>query len=123
MYVQPVDLGDEIRKGFEALLALAPVVVSCPVFRELLHCRELGPLRSIIDRLFFGKTRRHDPAAKVSESLFGNIDVEWTYRCIVGRPLCLFYLCHFLVSFFGWREDLRKIALVDTKVTRKGVIG
>src|SRR5690349_24092450 len=49
MDVEAVDLGDEVRHGFQFCLALTPVVVSSPIARELLHYRELYALRCVRD--------------------------------------------------------------------------
>src|SRR5881396_2455281 len=49
MYVQPVDLGDEIRQGVQSRLDLAPIVLRRPIVGELLHRRELWALRLICD--------------------------------------------------------------------------
>ena len=76
--VHAVDLGCELRQGVELRLRLAPVVVGLPVARELLQCRELHPLRAILDQLAGGPPRRGDAAAQLGELLFGSVDVEGT---------------------------------------------
>ena len=75
----PVDLGGELRKCVELRLGLAPVVVGRPVAGEFLHRRQLHALRSVCDELLAGPARRLDPASQLSELLFGNLDLEWTY--------------------------------------------
>ena len=86
MNVEPVDLGDELRQGFQLRLALAPVVICRPIVRELLHRRELHALRCIRDRFPFGPPCRGDAPAEVGEFLFRNVDVEGTDSVVFNRP-------------------------------------
>ena len=72
--VDPVDLGDEVRQGREALLELAPVVVRRPVVRQCLDRLELHTLRGI--HLSVGPPRRLDAAAQVVELLVRDVDRE-----------------------------------------------
>ena len=65
--VDPVDLGDEMWQGLEALLELAPVVVSRPVVGQRLDRLELHALGGI--HLPVGPVRRLDAAAQVVELL------------------------------------------------------
>jgi len=44
MNVDPVDLGDEVRQGFQLRLALAPIVLCRPIPREFLNRRQLHAL-------------------------------------------------------------------------------
>src|SRR5215208_3978895 len=76
MNVQPIDLGDGVRKGLQLLLALAPVVLLRPIARERLHRREPRALRLIFDGLLFGPARRLDAPPKVVEVLFRHVDAE-----------------------------------------------
>src|SRR5262252_9824159 len=46
MNVEAVDLGDELRQGVQFLLAFAPIVICCPVTREVLNHREGTPCES-----------------------------------------------------------------------------
>jgi hypothetical protein len=88
--VQPVDLGDELRKGIELRLDLPPVVVPLPIVYELLQGRQRHALGFILDGLLVGPPRGRQAAAKVDEVLLGNIDAERTDRighgCRCGRP-------------------------------------
>ena len=74
--VEPVDLGDELRKGVQPRLDLPPVVVGRPVARELLHRRQLHALRRIGDGLLFGPARRGDALPEVDERLFRHLEAE-----------------------------------------------
>src|ERR671910_1203982 len=76
MDVQPVDLGEELRQGFQLRLALAPVVICRPIACEFLHRRELHALGLICDGLLFGPLRGRDAATEVEECLFRNVDAE-----------------------------------------------
>jgi hypothetical protein len=92
MDVQPVDLGDELRKGFQLRLAPAPVVIRRPVAREFLHRRERHALGLICDRLLFGPLRGRDAATEVGEGRFRHVDAEGPdfgmARGGLGRGLC-----------------------------------
>jgi hypothetical protein len=62
MNVEPVDLGDEVRQGFQPRLAFAPIVICRPVACEFLGRRELHALRCIHDRFVVSPPgRRHAP--------------------------------------------------------------
>src|SRR5215203_6903385 len=76
MDVQPIDLGDELRQGFQLRLALAPVVIRRPVACEFLHRRERHALGLICDGLLFGPLRGRDAATEVDECRFRNVDPE-----------------------------------------------
>ena len=79
--VDPVDLGDEVRQGREALLELAPVVVRRPVVGQRLDRLELHALGGI--HLPVGPVRRLDAAAQVVELLVGDVERERA-----DRPWC-----------------------------------
>ena len=72
--VDPVDLGDVVGKGGEALLELAPVVVRRPVGGECLDRLEPHALGRI--RLAVGPSRRLDAVAQVLELLLRDVDRE-----------------------------------------------
>jgi hypothetical protein len=74
--VEPVDLGDEVRNGVQARLALAPVVLGRPVASEVLHDRERDALRVILDGLLVGEPRGGDAHTQVLESRLGGLDRE-----------------------------------------------
>src|SRR3954470_2335830 len=74
--VEPVDLGDEIRKGAEPGLAPAPVVIGGPVASEVLHEGERHALRVVVDRLALGPPRRLDAPAQVVEIGVREADLE-----------------------------------------------
>src|ERR1700690_1788348 len=67
--VEPIDLSDEIRQSVQSRLALAPIVLSCPIARELLSSRELNTLRRVRDRFPFRKLCRVNTLAQVDERL------------------------------------------------------
>ena len=72
--VDPVDLGDEVREGREALLERAPVVVRRPVVGQCLDRLELHALGGV--HLPVGPLRRVDATAQVVELLLGDVDRE-----------------------------------------------
>jgi hypothetical protein len=76
--VQPIDLGDELRKGVQSGLYLAPVVFGRPISRERLRRRQLHALRCIRDRFPFGPLGRLDAPAQVRELRFRNVHLERT---------------------------------------------
>src|SRR5437016_7651363 len=76
MDVHAVDLGRELRQGFELCLRPAPVVIILPVVRELPQGRELHALRAIWRELLTRPARRGDAAVQLGEILFGDIDLE-----------------------------------------------
>src|ERR687898_2082702 len=88
MDVQPVNLGDELRQGFQLRLALAPVVICRPIAREFLHRRERHALGLICDGLLFGPLRGRDAATEVDEILFRNVDAEGAYCGMGLHRLC-----------------------------------
>jgi hypothetical protein len=77
--LDPVDLGCELRQRVQSCLAPAPVVLGRPVAGERLQRRQLHALGAVCNELFRRPTRRLDPAAQLSELLFGNLDLERTY--------------------------------------------
>src|SRR5437588_3773146 len=93
MNVQPVDLGDELREGFQLRLALAPVVIGRPIAGEFLHRRELDALRLIGDCFPFRPLCRANSLAQVGELRVRNTDLKWTHSGLsrdrhVGSPSC-----------------------------------
>src|SRR5258708_33907330 len=85
MNVESVDLGDEVRQGFQLRLALAPIVLCRPISREFLNRRELDALRSIGDGFLVGPTCRLHTPAEVDEISLGNVDTEGTDGVAFGR--------------------------------------
>src|SRR5215469_3569258 len=49
MDVEPVDLGYEVRQGFQLRLAPAPIVFCRPILCQFPSCRELDALRCVRD--------------------------------------------------------------------------
>src|SRR5215204_6188444 len=72
--IHPVDLGDEVRQGREALLELAPVVIRGPIAGQCLNRLKLHTLRGI--RLPVGPARRRDPSTEVCQLVLRTADVE-----------------------------------------------
>src|SRR5215204_2260450 len=72
--IHPVNLGDEVRQGREALLELAPVVIRGPIAGQCLNRLKLHTLRGI--RLPVGPARRRDPSTEVCQLVLRNADVE-----------------------------------------------
>ena len=85
MNVDPVDLGDEVRQGFQLRLALAPIVLCRPIPREFLNCRQLHTLGLIGDSFLGGPTCRLHAPAKVDEIRLRNVDVEGADRVAIDR--------------------------------------
>ena len=81
MDVQAIDLGHEMRQGVQLLLALAPVVLVCPVARERLHRREGRPLRQIVDGLLLGEARGDNARTQIIEIRLGDRPRERPDRC------------------------------------------
>src|SRR5262249_47482353 len=65
--VQPVDARYEIRKGVQARLTLAPVVVGAPIPRKLLQHRQPHALGVVADRLAIRPPGRVYAPAQPSE--------------------------------------------------------
>ena len=80
MDIEPVDLGDEVRQGFELRLALSPIVLCGPVLGEFPDSRELYALSCVRDRFPFRKLCRDNALAQIDERLIRNLDVEGTDR-------------------------------------------
>jgi hypothetical protein len=72
--VHPVDLGDEVGQGGEALFELAPVVIGGPIGSQRLNRLELHALRGI--SLPVGPARRRDASTEICQFIFWNADVE-----------------------------------------------
>src|ERR1700722_19163483 len=85
MYVQPVDLGNEVRQRLQFRFAFAPIVIRPPMANEFLNRRQLDALRCIRDRFARGPPRRLDAPAEVDERLLGKADVEGSYRGRLNR--------------------------------------
>jgi hypothetical protein len=71
MNVEPVDRGDELRKGVQSRLDRAPVVIRRPIAREFLSRRELYALRVIVDQFALRPSGRRDALAQ-----FGKVRVR-----------------------------------------------
>ena len=109
MNVQPIDLGDELRKPVQLRLALAPVVLRLPIARECLHRRELHALRLVVDGLLLGPARGRDASTQVIEGRLGDLDLERA-ECSIAR--CLFgHDTHVGPPWLGtWLRDATKLA-------------
>src|SRR6478609_7366106 len=107
MNVQSVDLGEEVRQGLEFCLALAPVVIGCPITRQRLHRRKLYSLGCICHCFPFRPLCRVDAPAQFGKLGLGKIHflkranrilVSW----LLSASLCSTGLGHgalFLSSF------------------------
>ena len=85
MNVEPVDRRHELRQGVQFGLALAPVVICCPIVHDVLDQCELYALGFIIDCLPVRPARRGDAAAQINQCVFRNVDVEGpNYVCPGG---------------------------------------
>ena len=67
--VEPVDLGQELRQGVQLRLHLAPIVIGCPIARELLNHRQRHALRVIRDRFPLRPARHRQALAQLVEIL------------------------------------------------------
>src|ERR1700678_1054433 len=76
MNVEPVDRGHKLWQRIQLRLALAPVVIGCPIACEFAHRLELRALRFVAHRLPLRPLGRGDATAKVCEHLIGNIEME-----------------------------------------------
>src|SRR5262249_29616784 len=83
--LDPVDLGRELRKRVQSRLALAPVVLACPVAGEFPHRRQPHALRSVWDELLGGPARGCDARTQRLEFRLGDLDRERPDRCVFGR--------------------------------------
>jgi hypothetical protein len=81
--VQPIDLGLELRERIELRLGRAPLVLARPEASELLHRRQLDPLRSIRDELLAGPPCRLDAATQFVECFLRDVDSERTNLRVV----------------------------------------
>ncbi len=82
--IQSIDLGHEVRQRIELRLALAPIVISRPMAREVLNHRERHALRVVGDSLPVRPSRCLDPSPQVDELRFRHMYVQWTNRCLVA---------------------------------------
>ncbi len=73
---QPVDLGAVLAERVQHRLAAAPVVIGAPVVDECAHAVERCALRPVVDRLAIGPARGGEPAAKVVEIGFADVQRE-----------------------------------------------
>src|SRR5687768_14079669 len=85
MYIETVDLGDELREGVELRLDFAPVVIARPVAGEFLDGRELHALRVVCDGLLLRQARGRDTAAEIDDRLFGNVHPEGANGVVLGN--------------------------------------
>src|SRR5260370_9384355 len=93
MNVQSVDLGDELRKGVEFCLDLAPIVLCRPIASECLSRRELHALRGIWDRLPLRPLCCVDPSAQFGKFRLWNIYIRKRTNCSLVRCLRAVSLC------------------------------
>ena len=89
MNVEAIDLGDELRQGVQFRLALAPIVICCPVTREFLNHRERHALRVVADRFPFGPPCRLYALAQFVEFVLRKADFERADCFIRSRRLRL----------------------------------
>ena len=82
--VQPIDLGQEVRKGVHRGFEGAPVVVPRPIARQGLRRPEPNALRDVVDVLPLGPAGRLDPATQVVEVRLRGLEAERTDRDSVG---------------------------------------
>src|SRR5262245_30117443 len=83
MYVEPIDLGDELRQNSQSCLHLTPVVICRPIVGEFLHRCELHALRLITNGLLFGPLRGRNAPAKLVKLGLGCLEAKGTDA--VGR--------------------------------------
>src|ERR1700687_3522465 len=97
MYVEPVDLGDEVRHSVDLCLALAPIVRVHPILRELLHGCELDALRCIRDLFALRPLGCFNAIAQVDEVGLWGLEMKRTNSGVVSHGLLLlrrgFSLC------------------------------
>jgi hypothetical protein len=99
MTVQPVDLGQELRQVVQPRLALAPVVASRPVARELLRHREPCALGVVGDRLALGPPSRIYAPAQLGELGLRETDLKRANGGVVAaRLFCAFTGRHVLLQ-------------------------
>src|SRR5260370_29479413 len=109
MNIEPIDLGDEVRYGFQFCLALAPVIVCSPRALEFLHRRELHALRCIVGQFSFGTFGRVDAPAQIGKFRIWKIELIRTngglVSCLLAPSLCSTGFGHavLLLSSFGFR--------------------
>jgi hypothetical protein len=83
--VHPVDLGRELRQRVQSGLDPPQVVVIGPIPGQLLERGQLHTLGPVGDQLPGGPAGRREAAAKVSQVLIGNTDLERTDGGVLGR--------------------------------------
>ena len=89
--VEPVDLGDELRKAVQLRLGLTPIVLGRPIARELLRRRELNALRRIGHRFALGPFGRLDAPPQVAELRIRSFEAErMNVSSLTARHLCAF---------------------------------
>src|SRR4051794_6355498 len=90
MNIQPVDLGDELRQGVDPSFDFPPVVIRCPVARELLDGCQLHTLGLVANRLPFRPAGRCYAMTQANKLLVENVDPEWTNTTTFGSrsPTC-----------------------------------
>src|SRR6266403_1754317 len=101
--VESINLGYEIRQGFQSRLDLAPVVISPPIAREFLRRLQLHALRCIRDRFPIGPLCCVYAPPHFGKFRFRNIHMKWTNRILVRclLDLCFsFHICVCLVCGF-----------------------
>jgi hypothetical protein len=75
MNIEPIDLGDELRQSVQPCLALAPIVLCCPIASERLSRRQLHSLGCICNRFTFRPPCVVDAPAQFGEVRFWKIDL------------------------------------------------
>ena len=83
--VEPIDVGDELRVRIQLRLCFPPVVLLPPVARELLHRRELDPLRRIRHGLAVRPLGGGDAATQIHERLIGRFELERANRRVTAQ--------------------------------------
>ena len=83
--VEPIDVGDELRVRIQLRLCLSASVLLPPVACELLHRRELDPLRRIHYCLAVGPLGRDDPATQIHERFVGRFERERANRRVTAQ--------------------------------------
>ncbi len=83
--VEAVDIRRELRQGIELCFRLAPVVATAPVLNQLLHLRQLRPLRPIGDRFLVRPPGGAQALAKIIERRARDVDAKWTNPSVFRR--------------------------------------
>ncbi|MCY1231635.1 hypothetical protein D9M72_440920 [compost metagenome] len=76
MNIQPVDVGQELRKRVKLSFRFAPIIAGLPVSHEVLERLLLDALGAILDGRAVGPARRRETASQIREGGFGNVGLE-----------------------------------------------